>query len=113
MSPAAEGVRLAEAADHPYSRVLAYWAVGWRALRQGDSPQAISVLERALDLAQGARLWLVVPQVTAEAQCLARPTAVHWGILSWGNHWLPHAGLQIPAFEIPQKVLDIYPVQRR
>ncbi len=46
---------------------------------------------------------------TAEAQRLARPTAVHWGILSWGNHWLPHAGLQIPAFEIPQAVLDIYP----
>ena len=46
---------------------------------------------------------------TAEAQRLARPTAVHWGILSWGNHWLPHAGLQIPAFEIPQEVLDIYP----
>ena len=31
---------------------------------------------------------------TAEAQRLARPTAVHWGILSWGNHWLPHAGLR-------------------
>ena len=46
---------------------------------------------------------------TAEAQRLARPTAVHWGILSWGNHWLPHAGLQSPAFEIPQEVLDIYP----
>src|SRR2546425_4934624 len=46
---------------------------------------------------------------TAEAQRLARPTAVHWGILSWGDHWLPHAGLQIPAFEIPQAVRDIYP----
>src|SRR5439155_10709621 len=46
---------------------------------------------------------------TAEARRLARPTAVHWGILSWGNHWLEHAGLQIPAFEIPQAVRDIYP----
>src|SRR5882724_6690795 len=46
---------------------------------------------------------------TAEAQRLARPTAVHWGILSWGNHWLQHAGLQLPAFEIPQAVRDIYP----
>ena len=77
-APAAEGVRLAEAADHPYSRVLAYWAVGWRALRQGDSPQAIPVLERALDLAQGAHLRLVVPQVTAllgAAYTLAGQTA--------------------------------------
>ena len=53
-APAEEGVRIAEAADHPYSRVMAYWAVGFRALRQGDLPQAIPVLERALDLAQGA-----------------------------------------------------------
>jgi len=46
---------------------------------------------------------------TAEAQRLARPTAVHWGILNWGNHWLPHVGLQIPTFESPQAVRDIYP----
>jgi class 3 adenylate cyclase/tetratricopeptide (TPR) repeat protein len=59
------GVRIAETADHPYSRVHAYWAVGFRALRQGDFSQAIAVLERALDLAQGAYLWLVVPQVAA------------------------------------------------
>lgn len=45
----------------------------------------------------------------AEAQRQARPTAVHWGILTWGNHWLKYAGLQIPAFAIPQAVLDIYP----
>jgi DNA-binding winged helix-turn-helix (wHTH) protein/tetratricopeptide (TPR) repeat protein len=63
--PAEAGVRLAEAADHPYSRVQAYRAVGFRALRQGDVRQAISVLERALDLAQGARLRLLVPRVAA------------------------------------------------
>jgi class 3 adenylate cyclase/tetratricopeptide (TPR) repeat protein len=62
---AEEGVRIAETADHPYSRVHAYWAGGFRALRQGDLSQAIPVLERALDLAQGAYLWLVVPQVAA------------------------------------------------
>ena len=64
-APAEEGVQIAEAADHPYSRVLAYWAVGFRALRQGDLPQAIPVLERALDLAQGAHIRLLVPQVAA------------------------------------------------
>ena len=33
---AEEGVRIAEAADHPYSRVMAYSSVGFRALWQGD-----------------------------------------------------------------------------
>src|SRR5262249_21901222 len=51
---AADGVQLAEAADHAYSRVMASWAMGFRALRQGDLGQAISVLERALALVQGA-----------------------------------------------------------
>jgi len=39
--------------------------VGSWALRQGDITQAISVLERALDLAQGAHIRIVVPQVAA------------------------------------------------
>ena len=60
-APAEEGVRIAEAADHPYSRVLAYAAVGYRSLRQGTSTQAIPMLERALDLAQVAHLWVLVP----------------------------------------------------
>jgi tetratricopeptide (TPR) repeat protein len=64
-APAEEGVRIAEAADHPYSRVHAYWAVGFRLLRQGSLPQAIPVLERALDLAQVARLRLWVYLIAA------------------------------------------------
>jgi tetratricopeptide (TPR) repeat protein len=75
---AEEGVRLAEAADHPYSRVQAYGAVGFRALRQGDFQQAIPVFERALDLAQGAHIRLQVPRVAAslgEAYALAGRTA--------------------------------------
>ena len=62
---AEEGVRIAEAADHPYSRVMAYWGMGFRALRQGDLPQALPVLERALDLAQGVHFRLVVPRIAA------------------------------------------------
>jgi 5,10-methylenetetrahydromethanopterin reductase len=46
---------------------------------------------------------------TAAAQRQARPTAVHWGILGWGGHWLEDSGLQIPRFDIPQAVWDIYP----
>jgi DNA-binding NtrC family response regulator/tetratricopeptide (TPR) repeat protein len=65
IAPAEEGVRIAEAADHPYSRVLAYYGVGFRALRKGDLAQAIPMLERARDLAQGARIRLLVPLVAA------------------------------------------------
>src|SRR5215472_11710397 len=37
---------------------------------------------------------------TAEARRLARPIAVHWGILRWGGHWLGPAGIKIPSLEI-------------
>jgi tetratricopeptide (TPR) repeat protein len=65
MASAAEGVRIAEAADHPYSRVLAYWAVGFRAVRQGDLHQAIPVLERALNLTQVVHIRLGFPWIAA------------------------------------------------
>jgi tetratricopeptide (TPR) repeat protein len=64
-APAEEGMQIAEAADHPFSRVMTYWGVGLRALCQGDFPQAIAVLTRALDLAQGAYIRLLVPWVAA------------------------------------------------
>ncbi len=44
-----------------------------------------------------------------EARRLARPTAVHWGILRWGGHWLGPAGLRLPQLEIPAAVWKIYP----
>jgi len=46
---------------------------------------------------------------TAEARRLARPTAVHWGILRWGGHWLAPAGVRLPKLEIPDAVWKIYP----
>jgi len=46
---------------------------------------------------------------TAEARRLARPTAVHWGILRWGGHWLEPAGVTIPKLEIPDAVWKVYP----
>jgi len=76
--PAEEGVRIAEGADHPYSRVVAYWAVGFRYLGKGDLHQAIPVLERALDLVQEAHIGLGVPWVAAPlgaAYALAGRTA--------------------------------------
>jgi tetratricopeptide (TPR) repeat protein len=59
--PAEEGMRIAEAADHPFSRVVMYCDVSYRSLRQGDFHQAIPMLERALDLAQAAHLRVLVP----------------------------------------------------
>lgn len=46
---------------------------------------------------------------TEEARRQARPTAVHWGLLYGSGQWLRYAGLQLPEFEIPQAVHDIYP----
>jgi len=46
---------------------------------------------------------------TAEARRLARPIAVHWGILRWGGHWLGPAGIKIPSLEIPDAVWKVYP----
>jgi len=44
---------------------MAWWAVGFLTLRQGDVPQAIVVLERALALVQRTDLRLLTPMVAA------------------------------------------------
>jgi 5,10-methylenetetrahydromethanopterin reductase len=82
------------------------------------------IIERALEyLERGAKragrrvsdlevIWAVrtcTAPTTAEARRLARPTAVHWGVLRWGGHWLEPAGLKLPALEIPDAVHKIYP----
>lgn len=46
---------------------------------------------------------------TEEARWIARPVAVHWGILRWGGQWLGPGGLQLPKFEVPEAVMEIYP----
>src|SRR5438034_8744460 len=45
----------------------------------------------------------------AGARRLARPTAVHWGVLRWGGYWLEPAGIRLPKLEIPEAVHTIYP----
>ena len=82
------------------------------------------IIERALDhLERGAKrsgrrlddleiVWAVrmgTAATTAEARRLARPTAVHWGVLRWGGHWVEPAGLRLPKLEIPDAVWKIYP----
>jgi tetratricopeptide (TPR) repeat protein len=56
------GVRIAEAIDHPFSRIGAYWGVGFVSLCKGDLHQAILLLEHALGLSQvvNAPGWFLV-----------------------------------------------------
>jgi 5,10-methylenetetrahydromethanopterin reductase len=82
------------------------------------------IVERALEhLERGAKragrrledleiVWAVrvgIAATTREARRLARPTAVHWGVLRWGGHWVEPAGLRLPKLEIPDAVWKIYP----
>ena len=56
-----EGLRIAEAVDHPGSLMCAYWGIGLLALRQGDLPRALPRLERAMGLCQDADLPALFP----------------------------------------------------
>jgi class 3 adenylate cyclase/tetratricopeptide (TPR) repeat protein len=58
-----EGLRIAEEATHPGSRMLASWGIGLLALHQGDLPRAIPLLERAVGLCQDADLLFYFPQI--------------------------------------------------
>jgi class 3 adenylate cyclase/tetratricopeptide (TPR) repeat protein len=49
-----EGLRIAEVVDHPASLMLASWGSGLLALRQGDLPRALPLLEQAVGLCQAA-----------------------------------------------------------
>ena len=84
---------------------------------RGIVERALSYLERGARRA-GRRLddleivWAVrtgTAKTLDDARRLARPTAVHWGILRWGGHWLEPAGLTLPKLEIPDAVWKIYP----
>jgi class 3 adenylate cyclase/tetratricopeptide (TPR) repeat protein len=60
-----EGLRIAEAAAHPPSLMLAAWGTGLLALRQGDLPRALRLLEQAVRLCQDADVLYWFPR-TAE-----------------------------------------------
>jgi tetratricopeptide (TPR) repeat protein len=57
LSIAAEGVRMAEAIEHPLSLVRAYHSVGALHLHQGDVHQAIPALGRGLALCRAWDIW--------------------------------------------------------
>jgi class 3 adenylate cyclase/tetratricopeptide (TPR) repeat protein len=58
-----EGLRIAEAADHPLSLVFACFGGGLLSLRQGDLSTALPLLERAVDTCQHADLPAYFPWV--------------------------------------------------
>ena len=64
-----EAVRIAEAVDHPISRILAYLGVGFFSLRQRDLFRAIPVLERCLDLCRVWNSLVWFPEAAAALGC--------------------------------------------
>jgi class 3 adenylate cyclase/tetratricopeptide (TPR) repeat protein len=58
-----EGLRMAETVDHPASLMIALWGMGLLALRQGDLPEALPRLERAVGLCRDAEVPLLFPRV--------------------------------------------------
>jgi class 3 adenylate cyclase/tetratricopeptide (TPR) repeat protein len=60
-APGDEGMRMAEVVDHPASVMIASWGVGLLALRQGDLPRALPLLERAMGICQEADLPVYFP----------------------------------------------------
>jgi len=60
-----EGLQIAEAVDHPVSRVIAYFNLGRLALNTGDFPEAVRMLERSLGLAQVTEFLLWSPRIAA------------------------------------------------
>jgi class 3 adenylate cyclase/tetratricopeptide (TPR) repeat protein len=60
-----EGLRIAEEVAHPGSLMYAYHGIGLLALRQGDLPRALPLLERAMGICQDADLPLYFPWIAA------------------------------------------------
>jgi predicted ATPase/class 3 adenylate cyclase len=60
-----EGLRIAEAVAHPGSLMYAAWGSGLLALRQGDLPRALPLLERAVGLCQDEDLLFWFPWMAA------------------------------------------------
>ena len=60
-----EGLRLAEAVEHPGSLMMASWAIGVLALRQGDLPRALPRLERAVGICREVNLSFLFPWMAA------------------------------------------------
>jgi tetratricopeptide (TPR) repeat protein len=56
-----EGVRIAEAVDHPYSLIMTCWGLGHLYCIKGDFHEATPLLERALGLARERNVAILLP----------------------------------------------------
>jgi class 3 adenylate cyclase/tetratricopeptide (TPR) repeat protein len=75
---AQEALRIAEAAQHPYSLATAYCGTGGLYLHKGDLPKAIHALEHSLDLCQTWDIQVLFPNAAGQlgyAYALAGRTA--------------------------------------
>jgi tetratricopeptide (TPR) repeat protein len=61
-----EGLRIAEAVAHLQSLMIAYCQIGLLALRQGDLPRALPLLERAMGICRDADLPAWFPEVAMD-----------------------------------------------
>jgi hypothetical protein len=68
-------VRIAEAADHPYTLCFGLFDLGRAHLRRGDLPRATRVLERGLELCRTWQFLVATPVVAATLArlCPLRP----------------------------------------
>ncbi len=60
-----EGIRIAEAADHPFSLTVSCYGVGHLYLRKGDPPMAIAALERGLGVCQAWHIPFLLPWIAS------------------------------------------------
>jgi tetratricopeptide (TPR) repeat protein len=60
-----EGLWIAEGVDHPSSLMIASWGISLLALRQGDLPRALPLLERAVGISQNTDLPVWFPWMAA------------------------------------------------
>ena len=60
-----EGLQIAETVQHPMSLICASWGAGLLALRQGDLPRALALLERAVAIGQEATRPAMFPAIAA------------------------------------------------
>jgi tetratricopeptide (TPR) repeat protein len=65
IASAEEAVQIAEAADHPFSSIVAYTGFGHLSLGQGDVYEAIPLLERGLELCKVWNLQLWLPWIAS------------------------------------------------
>ena len=72
-----EAIRLAEAAEHPFSLTQAYYALGTLFLCQGNLPKAIPVLERGLGLCQAAAILTWFPSRCRSFRVCLYPVGTH------------------------------------